>query len=120
MLAHGHNQYKDILGDDGITGADLERPGFSSFRNGALSDQNVSHLFIHMADRFARPEQATAAVVMEEELLYAGLTIVFPIGPRTHFDGAEITLLELSCAFMHTRNLASSYPNTLFELRKQN
>jgi DNA invertase Pin-like site-specific DNA recombinase len=77
MLAHGLDRYKDIYLDDGITGSDLQRPGFAAFRAAAMADERVSHLLVHMADRFARPEMAHQAMQMEVELLYAGLTVVF-------------------------------------------
>ncbi len=77
MLAHGLSQYKELFLDDGITGSDLERPGFVAFKGTAIARREISHLFIHMPDRFARPEQASKAVVMEQDLLYSGITVVF-------------------------------------------
>jgi DNA invertase Pin-like site-specific DNA recombinase len=71
------SQHKAIYLDDGITGADLQREAFTRFRETALRDRGVSHLFIFKSDRFARPEQANAACGMEIELLLAGITIVF-------------------------------------------
>src|SRR5215207_4444740 len=60
-------RYKHIYLDDGITGADLDRPGFTAFRRDACADVRVSHVLIHMPDRFARPEQASKAMLMEQE-----------------------------------------------------
>src|SRR4051794_33038201 len=77
MLDHKLVRYKGIYLDDGITGADLQRPGFPAFRRDPTSDRRVSHVLIHMTDRFARPELSTQAVQMEQELLYAGITVVF-------------------------------------------
>ena len=99
MLAHGLTRYKGIFMDDGVTGADLERPGFVAFRASATARREVSHLFIHMPDRFARPDQASHAVVMEQDLLYAGLTVVFSnrvSAPRQrggHYFGEDMQLL---------------------------
>jgi DNA invertase Pin-like site-specific DNA recombinase len=77
MLDHGLTAYKGIFIDDGVTGSNLNRPGFVAFRARALAERRFSHLFIHMPDRFARPDQATQAQVMELELLHAGITVVF-------------------------------------------
>src|SRR5581483_9646000 len=66
-----------IFLDSGITGADLARPGFTACRQYALLHKDISHLFIHMPDRFARPESAVEAMTLEQELLKAGITIVF-------------------------------------------
>src|SRR5580658_4005150 len=77
MEREGLKQFKSIFLDDGVTGANLQREAFTLFRNTALRDRSVSHLFIHKSDRFARPEQATEACTMEIELLLAGITVVF-------------------------------------------
>lgn len=77
MVERGLTHYKHIYLDDGITGSDLNRPGFVACRQEALRDLRVSHLFIHISDRFARPEQATEAMMQEITLLLAGVTIVF-------------------------------------------
>src|SRR5688572_2668759 len=77
MLAQHLTQLRHIYIDDGRSGADLNRPGFTAFRRDAVRDKAISHLFIHMSDRFARPEIATEATRLEQDLLYAGLTIVF-------------------------------------------
>lgn len=78
MLRHVREpRYKGIFLDDGVTGSDLNRPGFEAFRQTALADPSVSHLLIHLSDRFARPELATQAMLMETELLLAGISVVF-------------------------------------------
>jgi DNA invertase Pin-like site-specific DNA recombinase len=77
MEREGLKQCKSIFLDDGVTGADLQREAFTAFRATALRDKSVSHLLIFKADRFARPQQAIAAVQMETELLHAGITVVF-------------------------------------------
>lgn len=77
MLAHSLTRYKGIYLDDGITGADLSRPGFTAFRQDAKADRSISHLFIHMPDRFSRAEYASQAMHMEQELAFAGITVVF-------------------------------------------
>jgi len=69
--------YKDIRLDDGITGADLTRPGFLAVSKDALADKTISHLFIYKRDRFARPNDAMQVAQIEKRLLTAGMTIVF-------------------------------------------
>ena len=85
MLAAGQCESGDIFVDDGITGADLSRPGLTRLRQSALNDRRVSHLFVYMSDRLARPENGMVAALMESELCRAGITIVFTdrvSGPR--------------------------------------
>lgn len=77
MLQRGLKSYRGILLDDGVSGGRLDRPGFVALRHEAIQKRNVSHILIHKSDRFARPEQAGAAMSMEIELLLASLTIVF-------------------------------------------
>jgi len=77
MEAEGLNHFKDIFFDDGITGSDLSRPAFVGWRQAAMADKSVSHLFINKSDRFARPEQATEAMQAEIDLLLLGITVVF-------------------------------------------
>jgi hypothetical protein len=77
MVSRKLTRYKHIYLDDGVTGADLDRPGFTAFRRDARANVHVSHVLIHMPDRFARPEQASNAMLMEQELQHAGITVVF-------------------------------------------
>jgi DNA invertase Pin-like site-specific DNA recombinase len=99
MVAHGLQHYKSIYLDDGITGSDLTRPGFVAFRRDALANPRISHFFVHISDRFARPEQAVQAMQMEIELLLAGITFVFenrvsePRERGLHYFERDILLL---------------------------
>jgi DNA invertase Pin-like site-specific DNA recombinase len=77
MERDGLKQWKSIFLDDGVTGANLQREAFTLFRQQALRDRSVSHLFIYKSDRFARPEQAIEACKLETELSLAGITVVF-------------------------------------------
>jgi hypothetical protein len=54
-----------------------DRPGFTAFRRDTTADRSVSHVLIHLTDRFARPELASRATLLEQEMLLAGLTVVF-------------------------------------------
>ena len=77
MLTLGLVQYKDIFLDDGVSGSVLDRPAFTAFREAALRDRRVSHVFTYLSDRLARPEMPTEGMQLEAELQYAGITIVF-------------------------------------------
>ena len=77
MLAHGLIHHKHIYLDDGVTGADLTRAGFTAFRHETMNNRSISHLFIHMSDRFSRAELTSQAMQLEQELIYAGVTVVF-------------------------------------------
>lgn len=80
MQATRRSSYKGLRIDDGISGADLTRPGFLGLMDDSRSDPSISHLLIYRRDRFARPEDATKMVVIEKDLRLAGLTIVFADG----------------------------------------
>lgn len=77
MQARHLFSYKAIRLDDGITGADLTRPGFLAINHDALADRTISHVFIYKRDRFARPDDAMQAAQIEKKLLLAGITVVF-------------------------------------------
>src|SRR5262249_40624008 len=80
MQARRLSSHKDIRLDDNVTGADMQRPGFTALNRDALSDRGVSHIFIYKRDRFARPDDAIAMVAVEKKLLTAGITTVFSDG----------------------------------------
>src|SRR5689334_11557118 len=65
MQARGLHSYEGLRLDDGITGADLTRPGFRALIADALVDKAVSHVLIYRRDRFARPEDAIEMVALE-------------------------------------------------------
>jgi hypothetical protein len=71
------SSHKGIRLDDGISGSDLNRPGFLAVNRDALADARISHVFIYQRDRFARPEDALEMVQVEKKLLEAGITVVF-------------------------------------------
>lgn len=80
MRANRLSSYKDIRLDDGITGADMKRPGFLALIRDVLANRAISHVFIHQRDRFARPEEAIEMVAIEKKLVQAGITLVFSNG----------------------------------------
>ena len=83
-LAHlrdkGFSSYKGLRVDDGISGADMNRPGFLALIGDAQRDPTISHVLSYRRDRFARPEDAIPMVAIEKRLRLAGVTIVFAEG----------------------------------------
>jgi hypothetical protein len=77
MLKDGLTSYKSLRLDDAVTGGDLSRPGFRAVNEDALRDPTISHVFFHKRDRFARPQEAMEAVLIEKKLSTSGITIVF-------------------------------------------
>ena len=80
MLARRLHAYKAIRLDDGISGADLTRPGFLALNHDAVADRKNSHILIYKRDRYARPEDAMQGAQYEKSLLEAGITIIFSDG----------------------------------------
>lgn len=76
MQANRLSSFKALRIDDGITGADLNRPGFLAVNQDAFADRTISHVFIYKRDRFARPADTTEIVQIEKKLRKAGITIV--------------------------------------------
>jgi hypothetical protein len=102
MQARGMHRYKAIRLDDGITGADLNRPGFRALIDDVLGDKSISHVFIYKRDRFARPADAMAASQLEKQLLTAGVTIVFSdavSAPIAYGEQAILRDIELLLAY---------------------
>jgi DNA invertase Pin-like site-specific DNA recombinase len=126
MLAHGLQHFKHIYLDDGISGSNVNRPGFIAFRQEALANPAISHLFIHLSDRFARPEQAVQAMQMEIDLVMAGLTLVFAnrvSEPRErgvhHFDRDILLLYEYTQNGEFLVKLATRVVQTQLHLARQ-
>lgn len=68
---------KGIRLDEGISGADLSRPGLAALLTDIKADSSISHVFVHMADRLARPEFSEDGVSIENAITSLGVTIVF-------------------------------------------
>jgi DNA invertase Pin-like site-specific DNA recombinase len=111
MQALHLHAYKAIRLDDGITGADLTRPGFLSFNRDALEDASVSHAFFYKRDRFARPDDAMQASQIEKQLLFNGITVV-------HSDGVTPPLRRGEQNIMRDLELLFAYSQGGEELRK--
>lgn len=76
MIQQGLSVQGDLYLDYGISGNHLSRPGLDAFRQRALSDLTVTHLFVPRRDRIARPYNPLDALSIEYELRSAGLTLV--------------------------------------------
>jgi len=70
----------DVYVDVGISGAEMQRPGFDAFLKRAVDDKSVTHCFIHMRDRLARPNEPAEAMLIESRLRRANKTLVFSDG----------------------------------------
>ena len=77
MQARGLHKYKCLYLDDGVSGADLERPGLRALVEGVVANQNISHLFTYKRDRLGRPDDPLDMMTLESQLTRAGLTLVF-------------------------------------------
>ncbi len=105
----------DVYIDDGITGSDMNRPGFMQFHARAVSDPQITHAMFWARDRFARPEHAEMALGKEKSILLAGKHVVVAVGmclgPRER--GSDSTaedlmlLLEYSAAGRFRPDLAA-------------
>ena len=95
MLAHKLSRHGCVCLDDAVTGADLERPGLLELIDESLSHKNISHIFVFMRDRLGRPENAIQMVVIESQLLQAGLTLVFCDAVATPPKDGEFDLMKI-------------------------
>ncbi len=76
MQRRGLHEYKDIRLDDSISGANMSRPGFLAVQRDILADRQKSHLYVHMRDRFGRPQDAMQMASIEKSIRESGVTIV--------------------------------------------
>jgi len=80
MQGRGMHSFKDIRLDDAISGADMERPGFLAIQADVVANKHISHLFIHMRDRFGRPQEAMEMALIEKSIRMRGVTIMLSNG----------------------------------------
>src|SRR5690348_12861758 len=74
MIRNKLHAYKSLRIDDSITGADMDRLGFRALMNDAQTNPRISHVFVYLRDRLARPEDAMAMAMEERALRYRGIT----------------------------------------------
>jgi hypothetical protein len=128
MIARGVSAEGDLFVDYGVSGNLMSRPGFDAFRGRALSDRNVSHLFVPRRDRIARPDNPLDAVGVELELRRAGLTLVFmnspPKGPVSLGERIELAdlltgLIDYDNSGKFRRDLAEKLIHAKIRLAKE-
>ena len=90
MQAQRLSEHNSICLDDSISGANLDRPGFRAMVERASTDKRISHVFIYKRDRFARPEEASGMVQLENQLRRKGITLVFNDKIAGPLDRGEI------------------------------
>ena len=95
MLANKLSRHGCVCLDDAITGADMERPGLVELIDESISNKNISHIFVYMRDRLARPENPVEMTVIEVQLLQAGLTMVFSDAIATPPKDGEFDLMKI-------------------------
>jgi DNA invertase Pin-like site-specific DNA recombinase len=92
----------DIYIDIGISGAKMQRPGFDAFLKRAIGDKSITHCFIYMQDRLARPNDPAEAILIENQLRRAGKTVVFSdkeLKPLGHGEADIINHLLSALAY---------------------
>lgn len=96
MLANKLSRHGCVCLDDAITGADLKRPGLLELIDEAITNRRISHIFVYMRDRFGRPEDPISMVVIERQLLAAGVTLIFSDAIATPSnDGDDVDLMKI-------------------------
>jgi hypothetical protein len=77
MIREGRFQDGDLFLDYCVKGNILQRLGLDALFRIALTDPNVSHVFIPHRARLARPDDPLDGMGLETKLREAGLTLVF-------------------------------------------
>ena len=100
--AEGRSSFKGIRLDDGVSGADMGRPGFRALIDDAERDPTVSHVLIYRRDRLARPEDAIAMVLIEKRVRRCGVTFVFADGVAVALDrGKDGIVADIGMLFAY-------------------
>lgn len=117
----------DVFWDYGVSGEKLSRKGLDAFLKEALTDLDVSHVFIPRRDRFARPEDPFDAVKLENTLRHAGITVVFmdrtcaPIirGQKRDIGDMITSLLDYNYSGEYVQELAQKMVYAQIQLAKR-
>ncbi len=94
MQANHLHSYKGLRLDDGVTGADLNRPGFLALNQDALDDHSISHVLVFKRDRFARAQDSFQAALLEKQLRLAGISVVTSDGIGEPIQRGEQSLMQ--------------------------
>ena len=65
MMDRNQSAEGDLYLDYGMSGNQLSRPGFDRFRQRALSDHTMSHLFVSKRDPLGRPDYPLDSMTIE-------------------------------------------------------
>src|SRR6266852_8802197 len=77
MIRTGCAHFGALFLDFGISGNVLEREGLDALLKEAMSDPEVTHVFIPRRDRLCRPEDPIDGLKLENMLRESGVTVVF-------------------------------------------
>ena len=80
MIRNRVSSHKSLRIDDGISGAELDRPGFQAVLHDVTTSTRISHVLAHRRDRLARPEDALKMATIERDIRHQGVTFVFSNG----------------------------------------
>jgi hypothetical protein len=127
MIAGNRSVDGDLYLDYGVSGNVLSRPGFDRFRERAVSDRSVSHLFVSKRDRLGRPDNPLDSMFIEYQLRSAGLTLVLmggstlpPVAQGERIDLADMltSLIEYDTSGKFRRDLAEKLIHAKVRLAK--
>jgi hypothetical protein len=127
MIARKAFQDNDLYLDYGVSGRSMDRQGYQAFFERSLTDYSVSHLFIPLRDRIARPDNPIDVVQIEIDLRQAGLTLVFqddisyPILIGQQIDPVSVlrSLFDYSASGKFRRDLARKLTEAKVRLAEQ-
>src|SRR5262249_19582166 len=95
MIGNRLSVLKSLRVDDGISGAEMERPGFRAILRDAAANEKISHVLVYKRDRLARPEDALQMASMERGIRVQGVTFVFNDKTAEPMDPSRPDLADL-------------------------
>ncbi len=93
-ISNGLSKYKGLRLDDGISGADMTRPGFQAVLRDVEADRSISHVLVFRRDRLARPEDAMKMASIECNIRAEGVTFILGNGVAEPLDPSQPELAE--------------------------
>ena len=81
--------------DDGISGANMGRPGFQAVLRDIKANPKISHVFTYRRDRLSRPEDALQMATIEGDIRKSGVTFVFNNGDAGPMDASKPEIGDL-------------------------
>ncbi|HTQ40091.1 MAG TPA: recombinase family protein, partial [Pirellulales bacterium] len=89
MIRNRLHAYKTLRVDDGISGADMNRPGFQAAVRDIESNPRIKWVLSYRRDRLARPEDALRMATIECDIRKRGVTFVFNNGEAGPIDASN-------------------------------